>query len=242
MIKEGLPFLYFKGINSLDLCLLIKSKQSYDAPARDKTLKSVPGRNGDLIIDNGRYKNIQIKYTLSILRQGNITFEDLADKIKDWLLVDNGYDVLWDSYDPRYYRIATVTSGFTLSKELKDVGEFGITFNCKPMRYAYDGQGKISLPSSGGSIYNPYSYNSAPYMKIYGSGNISVHINNQTVNIDNVDEYIEIDSETMLAHKGLISKNNDMSGDFPVFVPGENAIEFTGTVTGADIVPRWCRL
>lgn len=32
------------------------------SPERDVNVISVPGRNGDLVIDNGRFKNITIEY------------------------------------------------------------------------------------------------------------------------------------------------------------------------------------
>ena len=55
-----------------------------------------------------------------------------------------------------------------------------------------------------------------PYIKIYGSGNISLHINSDTFTFENVSDYIEIDSETMNAYKGQSLQNNVMSGDgFP---------------------------
>ena len=222
--------------------MLIADKQSYDAPAYDKTFKQIPGRSGDLIIDNGKYPNIPIKYTMSLVRQCEITLADLTNKIKDWLLIGPGYFPLWDSYDPRYIRYASVTSGFAFSQEAKDVGTFPITFNCMPLKCAVDGLRAIEIPAAGATLINPEQYNSKPYIKVYGSGDITMSINSQTVTIDSLDGYAEMDSLSMTIYKAQSSLSSKMSGAFPVFVPGDNEISFTGNVTGAEIVPRWCRL
>ena len=41
---------------------------------RDIERKEVPGRSGDVIIDNGRYKNITVKYSCAILPENGISF------------------------------------------------------------------------------------------------------------------------------------------------------------------------
>jgi predicted phage tail component-like protein len=241
---QKLSYLYYKGVNSLDLSLLIKSKGSWIAAERDKTYVSVPGRNGDLIQDNGRYKNVPIPYTMTVLRNGVRSFADLIAKIKNWLSVGTGYGELWDSYDPRYFRYAAIDGYVNITEELLETtGTFTVNFNCKPYRYSFDGQNIISVPAAGMTLYNPEVLAAKPYIKIYGNGSISLSVNSSTITIADVDGYVELDSETMNAYKGINLLNNKMTGSaFPELVPGDNTIAFTGTVTGAEIVPRWCTI
>ena len=241
---QKLSYLYYKGVNSLDLSLLIKSKGSWIAAERDKTYVSVPGRNGDLIQDNGRYKNVPIPYTMTVLRNDVRSFADLVAKIKNWLSVGTGYGELWDSYDPRYFRYAAIDGYVNITEELLEhIGSFAVNFNCKPYRYSFDGQNIISVPAAGMTIYNPEALAAKPYIKIYGNGSISLSVNSSTITIADVDGYVELDSETMNAYKGINLLNNKMTGSaFPELVPGDNTIAFTGTVTGAEIVPRWCTI
>lgn len=241
MIKR-LPYLYYKGINSLDLCLTIKSKGTYNTAERDKEFISVPGRNGDLVKDNGRYKNVKIPYDLSLIKRDNRSFNDLVNEVKKWLALDSGYYELWDSYDPRYFRYAAVEGAPNITQELTDYGELSLTFDCKPFRYTFDGQNAIIINQSRTQIHNPENLTAAPYIKIYGSGDISLSVNATTNTFAGVSEYIEIDSEIMNAYKGLTLLNNTMTGTFPVLVPGVNTIRITGAVTRAEIVPRWCTL
>lgn len=66
---EKLPFLVFKEHSSLDFGLLVVEKGSFKGAERDITYTSVAGRSGDLITDNGRYKNIKVPYKLSLLNK-----------------------------------------------------------------------------------------------------------------------------------------------------------------------------
>ncbi len=238
---ERLPYLYYKGICSLEFCLLITKKSVYNMPERDIELISVPGRNGDLVKDNGRYKNISLPYGMTLVKKDNRSFSDLIAGVKRWLS-GSEYNVLWDSYDPRYFRYAVVEGGLNIDSELRDCGEFTLNFNCKPYRYSFDGQKAVNIPAAGAQLFNPEDMPAKPYMKIYGNGDISVHINSSTVTFTGISEYIEIDSEIMNAYKGIVVSNNIMTGVFPELIPGINTISFTGNVSGAEIIPRWCAL
>lgn len=240
---QRLPYLYYKGINSLEFSLYIKSKGTYNTPVRDMDFISVPGRNGDLIQDNGRYNNVPIPYDLALVKKDNRQFNELVDSIKEWLAIGGGYNVLWDSYNPRYFRYAAVEGAIDVAEELTNYGEFSLSFNCKPYRYSFDGQKVITVPKAGLQLYNPEKLTAAPYIKIYGNGNITLSVNAVTVTFVGVSGYVEIDSEIMNVYKDLTPLNNIMMGDtFPTFAPGSNTISFAGNVTKAEIVPRWCTL
>ena len=94
-----------------------------------------------------------------------------------------------------------------------------------------------------GSIVNPEYLPSAPYIRIYGSGNITLTINNDSFYFEDIEDYIEVDSESMNAYKGISPLNNKMkTANFPEFIPGDNAIAWTGSVNKIEIIPRWCAL
>jgi predicted phage tail component-like protein len=233
--------LYYKGINSLDLSLIIKSKGSYNTAERDLEFISVPGRNGDLVQDNGRYKNIVIPYDMALIKHDHRSFNDLCDAVKNWLSSDGRYYQLWDSYEPRYFRYATITGEIDIATSLAHYGELSLKFNCKPLRYAFEGQKVITAPAAGLTLHNPEIMTASPYIKIFGNGDITMTVNNTAISLYGVSEYIEIDSELMNVYKGTAPLNNSMSGDtFPTFAPGDNSISFTGSVTSAEIIPRWC--
>lgn len=236
------PYLIYNDKSSLDFGLYIVTKGSYNAPARDVNYTSIPGRNGDLITDNGRYSNIIIPYTCSILNNTFYPFDTMAHNLKSWLCLKSGYFRLWDSYDPDYFRLASHTGELNIEQELKDVGRLSLAFNCKPYKYSYSGLSVVTFTSPG-KLYNAEYLESLPYMKIIGNGNITLYINNSAYTFTGIDGYIEIDSEIMNAYKGIIPQNNKMTSvDFPALVPGYNIISWTGNVQKIEIIPRWCCL
>lgn len=238
---EKLPFLMFKDHSSLEYGLLITEKGSYKGAQRDITYTSIPGRSGDLVTDNGRYKNVKIPYSLALLNTTDWSFDELTRLIKGWLLSEQGYFPLWDSYDGKYYRLASYSNEVDIEQELRDLGKLKLSFNCKPFKYSFEGQRTVEMTAAG-TLYNAEQFESKPYIKIVGSGTITLTINSAAVTLSNVDGYIELDSEMMNVYKGTTAANSQMSGAFPVLAPGKNNIAWTGSVTRLEIVPRWCCL
>lgn len=239
---EKLPFLMFKERSSLEFALLINSKGSYKGASRDITYTSVPGRNGDLITDNGRYKNINVPYELTLLNNTEREFVELTHQIKAWLLAERGYFPLWDSYDKKYFRLGSYSDEVDIEQELRDLGTLSLTFNCKPFKYSFEGQ-KPVIFTAAGTLYNAEFYPSSPYIKITGSGTVTLSINNNSFKFTDIDEYIEVDSEIMNAYKGTQAQNHKMTGaTFPELLPGNNIISWVGNVEKLEIVPRWCCL
>lgn len=240
---SGLPYFTFKGHSSLDFGLYIVTKGSHHGAARDVAYTSVPGRSGDLVIDNGRYKNIQIPYKLALLNTSGKSFSVVAKEIRDWLLSESGYFRLSDTYDSEYFRLAAYSDEADIEQELSDVGNLSIAFNCKPFKYSFSGQNTVTLTRSGSTITNPESFESLPYIKITGTGTIKLTVNGKPFTFTGVSEYVEVDSEMMNCFKGNILKNDTMTSDgFPVLKPGNNTISWTGVVTKVEIIPRWCCL
>lgn len=93
------------------------------------------------------------------------------------------------------------------------------------------------------TIYNTEGFTATPYIKITGSGGITLYINNRAHTFKDVNEYIEIDGEIMNAYKGDLLQNSKMVTElFPKLTAGANNISWAGNVTKVEIIPRWCRL
>lgn len=239
---NGFPYLIFNERSSREFSLFIVEKNSYNGAARDVTYTSVPGRSGDLITDNGRYKNIDISYKLALLNNTKFTFSELTHQIKGWLLSETGYFRLWDSYNKEYFRLASYNNEAAIEQDLRDTGSLSLKFNCKPFKYSFSGQNTLTFTEAG-ALYNSEFFPSLPYIKITGRGTVTLSVNNSAFTFTDIDEYIEIDSEIMNAYKGIVSQNNKMrSSGFPILSPGKNNISWIGDVAGLEIIPRWCCL
>lgn len=237
----------YKGIRSTDMGLRIEKKDVFSAPEYDVEFKSIPGRNGDLILPNGRYPNGQVTYSVFLPAK---TQQELADKItavKAWLYTEQDrYHVLSDSYDDRFFRKAVFAAKLDIEDELRRIGVFTISFSCHPFRYSAEGD-KVVLVGDGNVITNPFAFASKPIVRVVGSGSGTLTIQSASSNaswhFDSIDEYVEIDSEHMNCYKGAELKNDTVAGDgFPILYPGNNTVSFTDGITGISIRPRWCSL
>lgn len=237
----------YNGIRSSDMGLQIEKKNVFSAPKYDVTFETIPGRNGELIMPNGRYPNAQVTYSVFLPAR---TQQELADKItavKSWLYTEQDrYHILTDSYDTRYYRKAVFASKLNIEDELRRIGVFTVSFSCQPFRYNLEGSETIEL-ITGETITNPNAFASDPYIRVYGSGSGTMTLqaagHNATWNFTGISGYVEVDSELMNFYKGAVLKNDTVTGSgFPKLYPGENTVRLTGGITKVSITPRWVTL
>lgn len=246
-----LHYFNYDGQDSRDYGLYIVSQNAFDKPQRDVSFISVPGHDGDIVIDNGGYKNLKLTLTLRLIAEK--VENDINDlqfsywKAMNWLQQTATYKRLTLSYDGRYYREACICSGIKAVKKYEDVLDFTVTFSCKPFRKSFEGDKKIIITSNQ-EFFNPEMFTSKPYMKIIpadGTQNFTIAVYKSLYNYDyytfyQADEYVEIDSESMNVFKGNVNKNSDYAAtSFPEFIPGTNTIAFIGNIASIEIIPRW---
>lgn len=237
----------YKGIRSSDMGLRIESKNVFSGPEYEVDFLSIPGRDGDLIADGGRFPNVQVTYSVFIPAK---TISELSQKItavKAWLYSGlNSYHTLSDTYDTAFFRHAVFAGKLDIEDELNRIGIFTISFSCKPYRYDAAGTESVTL-ATGEVLLNPYPFTSKPILRIEGSGKGTLTIqsegSNATWNFTAIDGYVEADSEQMNFYKDAEPKNDTVSGDgFPLLYPGENTVSFSGGITAVTVTPRWCCL
>lgn len=237
----------YKGIRSSDMGLRIESKNVFSGPEYEVDFLSIPGRDGDLIADGGRFPNVQVTYSVFIPAK---TISELSQKItavKAWLYSGlNSYHTLSDTYDTAFFRHAVFAGKLDIEDELNRIGIFTISFSCKPFRYDAAGTESVTL-ATGEVLLNPYPFTSKPILRIEGSGKGTLTIqsegSNAIWNFTSIDGYVEADSEQMNFYKDAEPKNDTVSGDgFPLLYPGENTVSFSGGITAVTVTPRWCCL
>lgn len=223
----------FLGKDSFtDYGILVEKRPPIPKPQRNIDYIEVPGRSGSLKVDDATHKDIIIPIQCAF-KDENVS--NKADVIKAWLNSGEGALILGNQAD-KYY-VAHVSDQFDISQELKVFGQFLVNFRCKPFKYAIPNI-PVTLVSSG-NVTNPGTANSEPIIVVNGSGNITLTINGVNVVLTSVDGSITIDSVLKDAYKNTVLQNSKMLGDFPVLVPGDNAISWTGTVTSVEVTPNW---
>ena len=236
-------YLTFAGKNSKDFLLYISGPAVYDSPAVDVELQTVPGKNGDLIRENAkagerRFKNLDISYDAFFF--GSLPPRTAA--VKSWLLSPVGYQVLHDTYDPDFFRLAFCKDAVSFEPKRNKGATMKLTFHCQPQRWSVEGQRKIELTESA-TLRNPYDFPAKPIIRVYGSGEGKLYVGDQTVSILANDGYIDLNCETHNAYDAQGFCNAYVkSDDFPDLKPGRNTISWSGNISKVEVTPRWWTL
>ena len=172
--------LSFGGVNSADYGIYITGEAVYNAPRRAVELVSAPGRNGDIVIDQGRWENIEVQYPAGCFSD-NTDFSEKISAFRNAIISQLGYQRLTDTYHPNEYRMAIYISGLEVQPaNSNSAGEFDLIFNCKPQRWLTSGETAIAV-TSGDTITNPTLFDSSPLLAIEGYGNVAVGGSDLTV-------------------------------------------------------------
>lgn len=229
----------FNGMSSADYGIQVEYPPEYQIPARDYEVIHIPGRNGDLIIDNGSYQNVNRSYQIAI---GNPEkdFTGMANVIAEWLNSASGYARLEDSYEPEYYRMAMFQDEVTIENILQHAGRVTVDFNCKPQRFLKSGENSLRL-SAPATLFNPTGFCSLPCITVYGSGTGVLEIGGYVVHIANINDAIVLDSDIQDVYCGIVNRNADviLGNGFPELKSGENEMTWSGGITYVEVIPRW---
>lgn len=233
----------FNGIPSTNYGIHVETPPVYATPERDYEVVHIPGRNGDLVIDNGSYKNVTRKYSISVGEiDGNFT--TLAAGVSEWLHSASGYARLEDSYESDYFRLAYYVADAEMENLFHQAGKMSIEFNCKPARFLKAGERAVPFTTDG-SISNPTFQKSFPKLTVVVSGSGTLTIGDQTITISGLTNSTRmvIDSELQdIYEEGSLTNLNSkvsLSDGFPLLSPGVNTITFTGSITSVEVIPRW---
>lgn len=232
---------WFNGKCSADYGLMASGTGTYNAPERDVEQIAVPGRNGTLIQDNGRYKNILVSYPVSICQD----FAENAAAARAWLMAAPGYHRLEDEYHPHTFRLAMFKGPIDFDVQfLCRTGETTLTFDCKPQRFLRMGEHPIAFETAG-ILHNVTGFPAQPLITVYGSGSGTLTVGEYTVEIRAIEDTILLDSDLQdafrVAASGALENKNGAihAPEFPVLLAGDNVISWTGDITKVEIIPRW---
>ena len=237
-MKNYRNWIIFDRYSSKDYGLYVDGRETFNAAERDFEKISIPGKSGDLTIDNGRYKNIDLRYR-ALVPSG---FEKNVEAYRNLLLSRVGYKRLEDTFHPEEYRMGRFSGIFTgETKKDFNIGSFTILFDCMPQRFLKLGDEIITLTSSG-QIINQNITVAKPIVRVYGTGTVT--INGLPIQITAADVYTDINCETENAYKNTSATNCNgnivlQDGKFWTLVHGYNTITLGSGISKVEITPKW---
>lgn len=230
--------LYFgdDNFNAVSIDGWVLNRVGFLTPLRDVETIAIPGRDGLLTLDNGRWNTTTGKYQCFI-QSG---YADKKNDIQVWLS-QIGFVRLEDTFDSNVYRMARF-DGIDEVKVLdNDIARFDINFEFMPQKWLKEGETQISVGSSD-KVRNPTQFDAKPIITVNGSGDGTLRIGSNTITLANITNGLTINSDFCRTYVGTTPMDDRMSGEYPTLPPGDTTIRWSGGITSVKIVPRWWTL
>lgn len=218
----------FKDINSRELGLYMERCPEKISPKRRDETFTVPGRHGNLTTTDGAFDSYIRSAEFIVKNEKRIDEICAHFKGSGWLIFSNEPD--------RKYK-ARVANQIEFSHIIRHFKRFVVEFEVHP--FGYDIFEQKITKTAPFSLFNIGTVDSEPIITIFGTGNITLYVNNQSISLKEIAGSITIDSEMQNAYCDSTSMNNKMSGDFPILNVGKNDISWLGNVTKLEIQPNW---
>lgn len=263
-----IPYFVFNNINSLDRGIVVNKLPPIIKAERNINKIEVVGRNGFLTQDYNTYKsfvkpvectlmdmtridevcawlagssdvifsNEENKvYKATIINQ--IPFERIIPEVSEFIIQFECQPFKYDRYDTEIIKIT----------------ENNVTRNSKVIHplvaLNYTGGNLVEInkmatinESNSMEIFNSGTMESKPTITIYATGDVTLNINEETIKLKNVENYITLDSEMMECYKDVSPQNNKMYGKFPILKTGKNIISWEGHLKLIKIKKNTCYL
>lgn len=220
-------YFIFNGKKSTDKGIIITKMPPIPKPARRVDKITIPGRSGVLYQEDGSYETIVIQIQCAIIEDCNIS------EIASWL---NGEGNLILSSNPDVFYKANIINQVDYTSIVNLIYEFPLEIELQPFCYSNENYKKIFTKNEN-HIFNIPNATAKmlPYIKVVANDKITLTINNRTM-VLNVEDYIELDCELMIAHKNYENADNKVKGNFFELNPGLNKVNILGNYKQVEIL------
>ena len=223
----------WNGVRCTEYGIHVSEQPPITVPEQCVTQVVVPGRSGNLNIleADDVYDDIVLTATCFIADPSRIP------EIAAWL---RGMGTVTFANRQGGFYYAWIANQIPFEKILRGNPHcsFAVNFRCGPFWYAAE-EASFELAASGQFIHNPGTVAAEPVITVYGSGEITLMVDQTIVELDGIEGSITIDSTLQEAYTGTTLHNESMSGDFPLLKPGANAVSWSGEVTKVEVKVRW---
>ena len=224
--------LYFNNNSNLDMNLYITDYPTIELNNEVYEEQPIEGRNGSLYIDLDYYKDRHLTFSFD-LKGKNL--ENKLYTVKNWLFNYEDNRLIFNN-DKCYLVKKVLLNSF---KQINvHLAELEVEFIVDPFLYDPE-EITITSTTKNFSIYNNGTQEADTIIKIYGTGNIQISNNGETMQINNVSNYVLLDSKAMeCIDSNGVSKDWDTIGNYIKLDSGENNFKLTGSVTKTEITYR----
>ena len=224
----------FKGVTGTAMGVVVLDYPPITKPAARVKTETIPGRSGDLTLQSDpAYDAYDKKLRCRLLSSA------VLENVSAWL---NGSGLLVIGNEPTYAYSARVEDKIDFEKVMpgRDARVFEVTFTVQPEKRLATPEADIVM-TAGGTIANPGTLLSRPRILVNATGDVTLMIGQYITDLEGLTDPIILDSEIGMATNaaGTLNASAQVSGEWPMLGPGNNAISWAGAVTSLTITPRW---
>ncbi len=222
----------WNGVRCTDYGIRVTELPPITLPSERVSFADVPGRSGSLTKTEGDDVYEDLLLTATCIVQNTERMDEIAAYLK------GSGKVSFANREEGFYEARIVNQiSFDMILRGNPHRRFAVNFRCKPFFYLDDSP-TYSLTRST-FLTNPGAVHSEPVITVYGSGDITLMVGMNIIELSEVNGSITLDTPLMEAYSNGISVNRQMSGDFPTLGTGATAISWTGNVSRVTVQPNW---
>lgn len=223
--------LIYNGVELTKLGVIVNAVSPPPCSQAEYEMITIPGREERLRSMKKTRPNITITAELTITE---------PNRLRELYAVLQGYGKLILPSEPdKYYN--AVPQVITPQNIVMYMHKMTVGFECEPFAYAVDNE-PIEIKTKDFTVEVGGTYYSKPIYQIFGDGDITLIVNDDTENaltIYDVNEYVVVDCVAMIVHKENVGLKN--KGLLPFLGVGTNVITYIGNVEKINLIKneRW---
>lgn len=223
----------FNGVKCTEYGIHVSEHPAVTLPSERVSFTDVPGRNGSLTTLEGDavYSDMTLTVTCFVSDLSRLS------EIAAWLR-GSGTVTFANRQGGFYYGRVINQIPFDIVMRGKPNRTFAVNFRVKPFFYLEDSP-TVTLTESTQFLENPGSVYSEPVITVYGTGDITLMVGMEMIELMNISGSITLDTPAMEAYSGVTNMNGNMNGEFPTLAVGSTAISWSGNVTQVVVQPNW---
>jgi predicted phage tail component-like protein len=232
--------LNYKGKTSDYFGMRMLGSFDFEQPEYQYNSVEIPGRNGSLLINNGRYKTVKREYEFRVTLNKTRwpTIEQQLTDISGWLNATQGFQKLTFDGEPDFLYKAAVTESQKFTRTTPLMASGSVVLELHPIKYLTSGQTEVPI-TNGASVMNDGNVASLPKITIKGSGSGTFKFGGVSFQVKDVDGGLVIDSDlqTVLNLTGSPAYAQVITPKLPVLQVGKNVVDIPAGFT-ISIVPN----
>lgn len=209
---------------------------------RDVEIVEIPGKNGDIVIDNGRYKSVAFSPKFIMWKKSNFrSFEEQQNALTDLMTGAYGYSEMTILGNSNYTYMARVVDEARITLDDEVSAEVEINFSLKPIKYITSGLDTVNL-ANGAILDNIGKVPSNPMIVLTGTGNVTLTLDSKIVVFKNITDGVVVDFESKTVTN--LDKNSPKwetlyTWPLPSLPVGNNKISWDNSNFKISMIPRW---